>query len=63
MTILHHPIRHKLIVWFENTSTFKVQLIIPVFNYKLLVLSKFEANSCSKLLVNKKEKLLLVRHY
>jgi hypothetical protein len=62
MTMRPDPISHKLIVRFETTSTFKVRLIIPVFNFKLLVLSKFEANSCSKLLVNKKEKLLVVRH-
>jgi hypothetical protein len=40
-----------------------VRLIISVFNYKLLVLSKFETTTCSKLLVNKKEKLLVVRNY
>jgi hypothetical protein len=60
MPIRHLPIRHKLIVRFETTSTFKVRLIIPVFTYKLIVLSKFETTSCSKLLVNKKQKVLLV---
>ena len=62
MTIRQHPIRDKLIVRFETTSTLKVRLIIPLFNYKLLVLSKFETTTCSKLLVNKKEKLIVVRN-
>ena len=64
--VQQHPIkyilRHELIVRFETTSTFKVRLIIPVcFNSKLLVLSKFETTSWSKLLVNEKKKQLVVR--
>jgi hypothetical protein len=31
----------------ETTSTFKVRLIIPVFNSKLLVLSNCETTICS----------------